>query len=154
MVNCRSAEVLAQSLFIFFWRCERNAARRADIDTGIALDAFVGCKYSLHITVEATLGFLIAGFTIKTQFYFQHAIGQGFFFRCMRHSVAQFVRNVAVITPLMDAHFLANEGGAWREAILNRFAVAKQVNGNSGLMTMRYRSDNVFRTKCSITTVA
>ena len=104
-IQGRCLEAGAQVLFLSI-DGERDAIGRADVDAGVAFDAQRRGEYRLDVAVETALGFGQSQGRVEAQFDLGLHIGQGLGGRELRHDLAIIVRNVIVVAPLVDAHFL------------------------------------------------
>ncbi len=149
MILRRRLEPAAQVVFVAV-AGEGDAFGRADIDAGIAFDAGLDGKYRLDVAVEAALGLGAGHEGIEAQFKFELDVLQGLFQRLDRHLLALFFGDLVVVTPLVNAHLLADEvGHRWR-TILEAPATAEQVDGNRRLVTLRDGGDDVLRAERGI----
>src|SRR6267143_2027758 len=62
-----------------------------------------------------------------------------------RHTVAQIVRNVVVVAPLVDAHLLADQGHPGRRPLVYVLAVAQFVDRDRGVVAVRNGPDDILR---------
>jgi len=70
----------------------------------------------------------------------------------MGHLVTQVIVYLVIVAPLVDTHFLADQGNPGSRAPGGLFATAKQINGNSRLMAVGHGSDDIFRPKGGVAT--
>src|SRR6185437_16848921 len=98
----------------------------------------------LYIAVEATFRFLKTCGHIEAEFHFLFAIGECQFFVCVGYCITEVCYYLAVIAPLVYAHFLAYEIHVWRRAYIHVLLLTCEVNGDSSLVAMRYGGDHVF----------
>ena len=107
-IGCRRAEPGAQLCFLAVLG-EGDAVHRADIDAGVALDAQLAGEYRLNVAIQAALGFEIGELVVIAEFDLGPDVVQRDRQIAQRHPVALVVRDVVVVAPLVDAHFLADQ---------------------------------------------
>ena len=96
---------------LFAVRREGDAIHRADIDAGVTFDAELGLENGLHVAIQATLRFQHGLAPIKTEFNLDFDVLQRDGFVLVRDLETQVRRDIVVITPFVDAHFLADQIG-------------------------------------------
>src|SRR6516165_4785499 len=126
---------------------EGDAIHRTDVDTGIALDAQRPGKHRLDIAIEATLGLEVAELFVETDLDLDPDILQRYRGVPQRYLVAQVVRDVVVVAPLVDAHLLADERYPGRRSVVDILAVAQFVDRDRGVVAVGNGPDDVLRPK-------
>ena len=86
---------------------ERNTVHRADIDAGIAFDAFRRVEYGLYVAVKTALCLKKGQAPIEPELYFDIDVFECDFGRRVRNFVTHVIRNIVGIAPLVNAHLLA-----------------------------------------------
>src|SRR5262252_9078484 len=129
---------------------EGDTIHRADIDAGVAFDTQLPREHRLDIAIEATLGLEIGLLFVEAKFDFDLDVLQRH--RCIApgHFVAEIVRDVVVVAPLVNAHLLADERHAGWRPLVHILAVAQFVDRDCRVMAVGDRPDDVLRSKSGI----
>src|SRR6185312_3047228 len=143
-VDRRRVEAAAQ-LFLLAVGGEGDAVHRADVDAGVALDAELRREDRLNIAIEAALGLEIGQLVVEAELDLDPDVLEDDLLVLERDAVAEIVRDVVVVAPLVDAHLLAGEVDGRRRPVADILAMAEAVDRDRRLMGMRHRPDDVLR---------
>ncbi len=99
----------------------------------------------MHVAIEAALGLEKSQFLIVTELDLDPDVLERDHGIPERHLVAQVVRDVVVVAPLVDAHLLADQGHAGRRPVVDILAVAQFVDRDRGVVAVRHGPDDVLR---------
>src|SRR3984893_17099517 len=143
-VERRGHQPAAQVLFAAVFG-EGDAVHRADVDTGVAFDAQLAGKHGLHVAIETAFSLEESELLVIAELDLDPDVLQRDRRIPERHLVAQVVRDVVVVAPLVDAHLLADEGHAGRRPIVDILAVAQFVDRDRGIVAVRHGPDDVLR---------
>src|SRR5271155_2354637 len=117
---------------------EGDAIHRADVDAGVAFDAQLAGKDGLHVAIEAAFGFEERELVVIAELDLDPNVLQRDRRIPERHLVAQIVRDVVVVAPLVDAHFLTYQGHAGRRPVVDILVMAQFVDRDRGVVPVRY----------------
>ena len=136
------------SLFVVFGK--RQAVDGADIDAGVAFDALLCGEHGFDIAVKTTLCLLQGCLGVETKLHFQGVAVDGFVKVDVRHCMALLLGDHAGIAPFVDAHFLADQVGAWPGPVLQIMSLKKHIDGERGLVSLRHGGNDVLRAECGV----
>src|SRR6266700_3425753 len=148
-IGCRSAKTIAQ-LLVRAILCKGDAVHRTDVDAGVAFDAERTGEDGLDIAIEAPLAFEKGQFVVVAELDLGLDVVEGDREVAQRHPVAQIVRDVVVVAPLVDAHLLAGQRDARRRPFADILGVAQFVDRYRRIMAVRDSPDDVFWAECRI----
>src|SRR6516165_4035327 len=123
---------------------EGDAVHRTDVDAGVALDAQRAGEHRLHVAIETALGLEVAELLVIAELDLDLDVLERDRGISQRNPVAQIVRDVVVVAPLVDAHLLADQRHARRRTVADILAMAQFVDRDRGIVPVRYRPDDVF----------
>src|ERR1700730_15604721 len=141
-VERRGHQPAAQVLFAAVFG-EGDAVHRADVDTSVALDAQLASKHGLHVAIETPLGLKEGELLVIAELDLDPDVLQRDRSVPQRHLIAQVVRYVVVVAPLVDAHLLADQGHAGRRPVFDILAVAQFVDRDRAIVPVRHGPDDV-----------
>ncbi len=107
---------------------EGYAIHRANIDAGVAFDAFWRIEYGLHVAVQTALRFKKGLTLVKAELHFDVDVFERDFGRRMRDFVTYVVRNIVRVAPLVNPHLLAENLHVGRRPLIDVLAVAHEVD--------------------------
>src|SRR5262249_50627873 len=98
-----AAQILLATVF-----GESDAIHRTDVDTSIAFDAQRAGEHGLYVAIETALSLEVAELLVKPQLNLDLDVLKRDRGIPERHPIAQVVRDVVVVAPLVNAHFLTD----------------------------------------------
>ena len=129
---------------------KRDAIHRTNIHAGITLDASLCSENRLHIAVQTTLRFLECEIGVEPQLNLDLDALQSDRYVLQWHFVAHFICDRVVVTPLVNAHFLADEIHHRRGPFGRIFTKAEFVDRDRRLVPVRDGPDNILRAECGV----
>ena len=121
----------------------RQAVGRADVDTGVALDAQVGREMRLHVAVEAAFDFTGRLLGREAQLHLDVQRLEAGLEVGVHHLLALDGIVVVAVLPVVHPELGAGEGHPHRRAIVNREALHVLVNRDGGLVSVFDGPDDV-----------
>jgi hypothetical protein len=147
--RCRQARPKVDLLAV---RRNRQAVGRADVHTGIALDAQLVREVRLHVAVQAALDLARGLFGGKAQFDFDVQPLEPRLEVGVHHLLALHRRVVVAVLPVVHAELRAGQRHSHRRSFGDRFALGMLVDGDRGLVPVLHRPDDVFRSPRRVAT--
>ena len=138
---------LAPQVGFFFVFGEGEAVDGADVDAGVAFDAFFSGENGFYVAVEAALRLFKGGLGIEAEFNLQLVAVDGLFEIHMRDEVASILGHHARVAPVVDAHLLADQVDAGVGAPGNVLPLEEQIDRQRGLVTLGDGGNDVLRTE-------
>src|SRR5437016_5444190 len=141
-IACWSAKPAAQILFRAILG-KGDAVHRTDVDAGVAFDAERTAEDGLDVAIEAPLALEEGELVVVAKLDLGLDVVEGDRELAQRYPVAQIVRDVVVVAPLVDAHLLAGQGDARRRSLADVLAMAQLVDRDRRVVPVRDGPDDV-----------